>query len=73
MAFTDFLFVIGLIHAAYFVYAVLGMIRRHCLIRKKNLVHRYGGLPNEGREAFRVSTWALVTGASDGIGAEYCV
>ena len=35
---------------------------RHCFRCKQNLLKRYGGK----------GTWAVVTGASDGIGAEFC-
>lgn len=38
-------------------------IWRNCFRWGKDLLSRYGG---EG-------TWALVTGASDGIGAEFCI
>ena len=39
------------------------MIYRHFLRTPHNLLERYGTTN---------SSWALVTGASDGIGAEYC-
>ena len=35
---------------------------RHCFRPKQDLLRRYGGL----------GTWALVTGASDGVGREHC-
>ena len=57
-----FFFCVGAIHVASFIYYILIFLRRHCCIRKLDLVKRYG----EG-------SWALVTGASDGIGAEYCI
>ena len=62
MMWTTFFFCVGLIHALYFVYGFAIFIRRNCLLKKLDLRKRYG----EG-------SWALVTGASDGIGAEYCM
>lgn len=59
---TTLFFIIGLIHLAYFVYAFVGFLRRNCLLKKMNLTERYG-----------TGSWALVTGASDGIGAEFCI
>ena len=55
-------FYVGLIHAFYFAYAVCMIIYRHCVLKKIDLVKRYGK-----------GSWALVTGASDGVGAEYCI
>ena len=60
------LFAIGLVHVAYFIYAMLIVIRRNFLLKKKDLVARY-------RKTDEHRPWALVTGASDGIGAEYCI
>ena len=59
---TTLLFCVGLIHVAYFIYGVVGFIRKHCLLKKLDLKSRYGS-----------GSWALVTGGSDGIGAEYCL
>ena len=44
------------------VIAFVKFIDRHFKRNKKNLFRRYGGK----------GTWALVTGGSDGIGAEFC-
>lgn len=55
-------FIVGLIHVAYFVWGFMDLIRKHCLLKRHKMLDRYG----EG-------SWALVTGASDGIGAEYCI
>jgi hypothetical protein len=60
---TVSLFVIGLIRAIQMLRAVLSFINRRCLRTKLNLKKRYHKSGDE---------WALVTGASDGIGAEYC-
>ena len=42
--------------------ALLKSCFRNCCRRKQNLFKRYGGQ----------GIWAIVTGASDGIGAEFC-
>jgi short-subunit dehydrogenase len=47
-------------------YAVLVFFNRHCLRRKYDLIKRYGDVSVSG------GSWAVVTGASDGIGAEFC-
>lgn len=62
LAWEEIFFCVGLIHAVYFCYAFMIFIYRHCLIDKKDMQARYGK-----------GSWALVTGASDGIGAEYCI
>src|SRR5437016_10044142 len=53
--------VFGSIKLAIFLYAFFGFIVRHCFRGKQDLLARYGK-----------DSWAVVTGASDGIGAEYC-
>ena len=55
------LFCVGLMQVFWFVYGVFVLIHKHCIRKKLDLIKRYG----EG-------SWALVTGASGGIGAEYC-
>ena len=55
-------FIVGLIHVTYFIWGLVGLIRKHCFLKRHEMLTRYG----EG-------SWALVTGASDGIGAEYCI
>lgn len=44
---------------AKFAYSALGKILKYCVLPRKNLYERYGG------------GYALVTGASDGLGKEY--
>ena len=54
-------FVLGIVHMVWFFRVAKQFIVRHFMaFRLKDLKFRYG----EG-------TWAVVTGASDGIGAEY--
>lgn len=43
------------------IYGALKAFTKYCLLPRKNLHARYGG------------GWALVTGASDGLGKEYCL
>ena len=52
---------LGAIQAVIFASEALLFVYKHTLRTKGNLIKRYG----EG-------SWAVVTGASDGIGAEYC-
>ena len=54
--------VIGSIKSAFLIYEIFAFIVRHFFRRPYNFRERYGAGPN---------TWALVTGSSDGIGAEY--
>ena len=54
---------IGLVKLANLAISLANTLKRHCLRSKKPLLSRYGGK----------GTWALVTGASDGIGAETCI
>ena len=54
-------FYVGLIHVIYFVYGCFVYVNKHCLRKKLDLLNRYGQ-----------GSWALVTGASRGIGAEFC-
>ena len=56
------LFAVGLVHVISFIYGIVIFLRRHCYLKKLDLCERYG-----------IGSWALVTGASDGIGAEYCL
>lgn len=53
-------FVIGSIKLALFYFDLFGLIGRIYNLKQHDLLERYGGK----------GTWALVTGASDGIGAE---
>lgn len=54
---------IGGIRLLHFILAVVAFIQRHSISRSKgDLLKKYGGQ----------GSWAVVTGASDGIGAEYC-
>ena len=53
---------VGTLKLIVLAYSALCAIWRQCLRRKPDLLKRYGG----------AGTWALVTGASDGIGLEYC-
>jgi 5,10-methylene-tetrahydrofolate dehydrogenase/methenyl tetrahydrofolate cyclohydrolase len=59
--------IIGLSQLISFLFGLYEFITKHC-VRKghTHLLERYAG-GNAG------SAWAVVTGASDGIGAEYCV
>ena len=59
---TTLFFCVGMIHVIYFIWGIVCFIRKNCFMRKLDLQARYGP-----------GTWALVTGASDGIGAEFCV
>ena len=49
-----------------FAYATFVFIHKHFLRTKLDLLQRYAG----GKVG---TAWAVVTGASDGIGAAYCV
>ena len=64
---TDFFcsaaFILGALKLISIFLAILDCIYRHFVRKPFNLLVRYGKDFN---------TWALVTGASDGIGAEYC-
>ena len=55
-------FFIGLLHVAYFCKSCVEIARRHCSGKAKDLHRRYGK-----------KSWALVTGASRGVGREYCL
>lgn len=55
-------FCIGLLHVAYFCKSLVEILRRHFSGKAKDLNRRYGK-----------KSWALVTGASRGIGKEYCM
>ena len=57
-----FVVLLGVVRVLGVICGVLGSCLRNCCRCRRNLLKRYGG---EG-------TWALVTGASDGIGAEFC-
>jgi len=56
-----FFFCVGLINVAYFLKAFVEFVYQQCVRQKLDLAQRYGK-----------GSWALVTGASRGIGAEYC-
>ena len=58
----SFVVFIGLLRCIGICIALLKSCIRHCFRPKQNLFKRYGGK----------GTWALVTGASSGLGAEYC-
>ena len=51
-----------MVHVLYFIYGIVRFFRRHCFLKPLDLAERYGK-----------GSWALVTGASDGIGKEYCL
>ena len=55
---------IGLLVTLHFTIALLIFVHRHLFMKKKDLIARYG--QSKG------GSWALVTGAGDGIGAEFC-
>ena len=57
-----FIALVGFSQLAIAAYNVLYFAHKHLLRRKLDLLQRYGGK----------GVWAVVTGASDGIGAEYC-
>ena len=57
-----FVVLVGTIKTLSMLLGLLGFFFRHCFRCKQNLLKRYGGK----------GTWAVVTGASDGIGAEFC-
>ena len=59
LAFTAFA-TIGTYYACQHVYTLLRGFTKYCLLPRRNLKQRYGG------------GWALVTGASDGLGKQYC-
>ena len=54
---------LGSIKLLFLVQAMIESLIQHCLRSKLDLAKRYGG----------IGTWALVTGASDGIGKEFCL
>jgi 17beta-estradiol 17-dehydrogenase / very-long-chain 3-oxoacyl-CoA reductase len=57
---------IGTVQLALFGYATYNFITKHFLRKPHDILKRYaGGQPGQA--------WAVVTGASDGIGAAYCV
>jgi 17beta-estradiol 17-dehydrogenase / very-long-chain 3-oxoacyl-CoA reductase len=58
-----FLFIIGLLRAVQISFGCLDFVKRRFLRKKLNLKKRYAKSGDE---------WIVVTGASDGIGAEYC-
>lgn len=55
------LIIVGIIKVLIFMMGVWRFINRHFLRKGHDLLQRYGG----------PGTWALVTGASDGFGAEF--
>lgn len=54
-------FCTGLLYVGYFIYGLFVYVHKYFLRKKLNLLERYGK-----------GSWALVTGASSGIGAQYC-
>ena len=52
----------GMIKLLGLLLGLLSSFKRHCCRMKQDVLKRYGG----------PGTWAVVTGASDGIGAECC-
>ena len=58
--------VIGTIKGAYIVIGVLSFLNQHILRRRPNLYQRYAD------QKLAKRSWVVVTGASDGIGAEFC-
>ena len=59
---TPLALILGTLKLAVLLHGVFGFIVQHYLRKKVNFLERYGGK----------GTWALVTGASDGIGLEFC-
>jgi hypothetical protein len=60
--FTTIVIVVGVLKLFFIAIGIWNSYQRHFKRDCLNLLQRYGG---EG-------TWAVVTGASDGIGAEFC-
>ena len=58
--------IIGLIRFKVFVIKTLCFLGRHCCRCRQNLLRKYSDKGNPK------STWAVVTGGSDGIGLEFC-
>ena len=56
------LLLLGTLKFVVYAWRVISLINRHFIRKKMDHLTRYGG---EG-------TWALVTGATDGIGLEFC-
>ena len=54
--------VLGTVKLVMFLLDSIDFVRRHCFRQKMDHFTRYGGK----------GTWALVTGATDGIGLEFC-
>ena len=57
---------IGTIKAIQIIYGVMSFMHQHLIRRKRDLYQRYADPDVSGR------SWAVITGASDGIGAEFC-
>ena len=55
---------IGLLYLVYWVYKPLTVCCKHKCRGKQNLMHKYGRIGG--------SSYAVVTGGSDGIGLELC-
>ena len=52
---------IGTYYLGKSLYGAMNAFVKYCMLPRRNLHARYGG------------GWALVTGASDGLGKEYCM
>ena len=57
-----FFAIVGLIRFKVFICRLLGFLFRHCCRCRQNLLRKYSDKGNPK------STWAVVTGGSDGIG-----
>ena len=66
VAFFYVLIVIGLAKTLNIVYNSSVFLYPHTLRRKQNLIQVYGDPKS------KEGSWAVITGASDGIGAEFC-
>jgi len=57
----EIVYFVGLLKLAELLWWVATLIKKHTYKRPEPLAEKYGK-----------ESWALVTGASDGMGAEYC-
>ena len=57
----EIVYFVGLLKLAEIVWWIASLANKHTYKRKQALADRYGK-----------ESWAVVTGASDGMGAEYC-
>ncbi len=58
--------VIGAIKGSQLIFGVLGFLYQHFIRSRPDLYKRYADPSIAG------GSWAVITGASDGIGAEFC-